>query len=81
MGVITSIGRQFRPPTTHTEPVQFAPELAQSIAQGTAAEKDDVEFDTIQKPTYHRDIESGVARVEAAQAVWGKNGKWILVAG
>jgi len=29
----------------------------------------------------HADIEGGVARVEAAQAVWGTHGKYIIVAG
>ena len=83
MGILNSISKTFQPVTVH------APETITATSEPgieTAAantEKNDVEVDIDLKATgeVRQDLESGVARVEAAQAVWGKYGFWIIAAG
>lgn len=76
MGLITwnSIAAQFRPsPTTN------GAEITTRVPQD-ATEKNDIEVEVL-KTAPRTVVESGVARVEAVQAVWGKHGKYIIVAG
>jgi hypothetical protein len=76
MGLITwdSIAAQFRP----AEAAPLSEVISQVPQDGT--EKNDVDIE-IQKPAPRVVAEPGVARVEAIQAVWGKNGKYIIIAG
>ena len=93
MGLIDSINRSFRPVNLQHRELEVTPGVAPPQGQDTIqqqkpnGEKDLIEgaadvddLDIIEKPI-HRDVESGVARVEAIQAVWGKYGLWLIGAG
>ncbi|PVH82237.1 siderochrome-iron transporter [Cadophora sp. DSE1049] len=83
MGILNSISRTFQPVTVHApETTTAASEPGIEVA-AVNTEKNDVEVDIDLKATgeARQDLESGVARVEAAQAVWGKYGFWIIAAG
>lgn len=89
MGVLTAVGQRFHTlTTTTTEPalaMEVVPAGDQTATQiADSKEKRDVDADTIHKGEgegTHQDVEAGVAKVEAAQAVWGKYGRWIIIAG
>lgn len=57
------------------------PDMSNVTLDRHRQEKLDSEVVEISKADHHADIEGGVARVEAAQAVWGKHGKYIIIAG
>lgn len=81
MGFLSSVKSQFLPSPEIVESSHHAPELSHSP---TAQEKDeihDADIETIVKPAHKLDVEGGVARVEAIQAVWGKHGKYLIIAG
>lgn len=74
MAIIDSIKAQFTPPSRAVETGHGIGE-GHSIAVGADGEM-------AEKPGYTVDVvERGVVNVEAVQAVWGKNGKWYIVAG
>lgn len=69
----------------HSIVAQFRPTDIADITEVTPSpqevtEKDDVDTE-VQKPTQRTVVESGVARVEVLQAVWGKYGKHLIIAG
>lgn len=92
MGLNSLMNRTFRPVNVHAQPEVtqgVAPSSEQNTVEPQRAnnEKDVIEGardtddgDVIEKPVA-RDVEAGIAKVEALQAVWGKNGFWIVAAG
>jgi hypothetical protein len=75
MGLKTwdSVTAQFHPsPDTIVSEVTPAPH--------NETEKSDIDVE-VQKPTQRVIDQPGVAKVEALQAVWGKHGKYIIIAG
>ena len=85
MGILNSISKTFQPVTVHAPETTAASATSEPGIEAAApnTEKNDVEVDIDLKTTgeARQDLESGVARVEAAQAVWGKYGSWIVAAG
>jgi hypothetical protein len=81
MGVLDAIKAQMRPAPGHIDAVEVTP--AAPVTNKKDAEKNDIDVDieAAEKPVLHAPVESGVARVEAVQAVWGKHGKWIIICG
>lgn len=43
--------------------------------------RNDIDIEVQKTETYHGDVENGVTQVEAVQALWGKKGKWLVIAG
>jgi hypothetical protein len=78
MGLLNSVRAQFRPSPEIVES-QDATEMHPTTVTGGDKKEPDVEINL--KAAQPVEIESGVARVEAAQAVWGKNGKYVIIAG
>jgi len=61
--------------------VEVAPEGQQTSTQGRSEKQNvDVDIET-QKQMASPPVENGVARVEAAQAVWGKHGRYLIILG
>lgn len=77
---------QFRPTPDHiiSEDISPAPVTATETSKHDTEKNDqigDAEFtDEPLKPVHNADA-LGVAKVEAIQTVWGKKGKWIIIAG
>lgn len=71
-----SVAAQLRP----TPETIVSSEVTPKTQQNESTEKNDVDVE-VQKPTHRAIAEPGVARVEALQAVWGKHGKHLLIAG
>jgi hypothetical protein len=80
MGILNSFRAQFRP-TPEIVDSQDATEMHPTTVAHADGEKKEPDVEVSLKATQPLDVESGVARVEAAQAVWGKNGKYIIIAG
>ena len=81
MGLVSAITTQLRPATQYVDAVEVVPEEPQGIAH-EKGEKHDADVDIeVQKPVALPVVESGVARVEAVQAVWGKHGRYVIIAG
>lgn len=84
MGFLDTVNRNFRPVAVHAPAAEVSPQGQETVetqrSNNEKIESGDVDVDAIDKPV-HRDVESGVARVEAVQAVWGKYGFWIVAAG
>ena len=82
MGLINSITTQLRPAHDHIDAVEGALEVTQATQTNDGEKNDaDADIETAQKPVHPTPVESGVARVEAVQAVWGKYGRYIIIAG
>ncbi|KUJ12625.1 MFS general substrate transporter [Mollisia scopiformis] len=84
MGFMKSVTAQLRPvpEVFDSEEVHEMPQTGH--AQNTEDKNDgDVDVEAIQKPVFNpqSNVESGVARVEAVQAVWGKRGRYMIIAG
>ncbi|KAM3084814.1 hypothetical protein ACMFMG_003264 [Clarireedia jacksonii] len=73
MAILDSIKRQFQP-----SPKIETAEGISVVTNGKEKEGIDVEKPVSDGPVA---VESGVVRVEVMQAVWGRNGRWILIAG
>jgi hypothetical protein len=81
MGFLTTITAQLQPlpdPIVSQE-IHEMPQAAQTGDKKEAA----VDVETIHKPDLipQSNVEAGVARVEAVQAVWGKRGKYMIIVG
>jgi hypothetical protein len=89
MGFLDAVKAQFRPSADSGVAQHAAPEDAAAPATVTgdfeksaATEPTDVDTEAGEKVIYQVQPEQqGVARVEAIQAVWGKKGRYILIAG
>ncbi|RFU29512.1 hypothetical protein B7463_g6836, partial [Scytalidium lignicola] len=82
MGLINVITTQLHPSTEQGDVVEVAAQTSQPATRGKEIEEINVDdAETIQKPDYRHDVEGGVARVEAVQAVWGKHGKYLIILG
>ena len=96
MGLLDSINNTFRPVQIHGQPgpgdttaapvtpsnekETFQPQRADGGNDGIETAPDVEDDDVLEKPV-SRDLEAGVAAVEALQVVWGKYGLWIVAAG
>lgn len=83
MGFLKSVTAQLRPvpDVLDSEEVHEMPHAALTT---TADDKNDANVDVeLQKPDFNPQpsVEAGVARVEAVQAVWGKRGRYLIIAG
>lgn len=84
MGILNSISAQLRPvpDTIHSEEIH---EMPRAVDSKNGDDKNDAEFDVeaLHKPVFdpHPPVEAGVAAVEAVQAVWGKRGRYFIIAG
>jgi hypothetical protein len=75
MAILDEIKSHFRP-TASTTGTDHA------VGEVHEIPKEDHDVEASEKPSYNVAVaEPGVASVEAIQAVWGKNGKWIIAAG
>jgi hypothetical protein len=84
MGIINAITAQFKPSPSNIESTGTSPPTQPRETHEAQDEKHEQEVDVeLQKSeaVYRPDIDPGVARVEAIQAVWGKKGKYIIIAG
>ncbi|KAL2074941.1 hypothetical protein VTL71DRAFT_8721 [Oculimacula yallundae] len=88
MGFLNSISKIFAPvvvhgPATTTAATTTSPSESDVQGEMIKHEKIEAKLGTKVKNdvAIGQDLESGVARVEAAQAVWGKRGIWIVGAG
>ncbi|KAG0645909.1 MFS siderochrome iron transporter C [Hyphodiscus hymeniophilus] len=80
MGFIDTIKTQLRPTPQHVDAVEIIPEATQE--KGVESEKNAADVDIeLQKQAASPTVEAGVARVEAVQAVWGKHGRYFIIAG
>lgn len=79
MGFNNSLKRQFRPSPDVVElgEVSHGLDIQQTEEQRNTT---DVDLETM-KQGHHQPVESGVARVEAVQAVWGNHGRYFIIAG
>ena len=96
MGFLDSINNTFRPVQIHGQPgpeittavpvassnekENVQPQRADGGNDGIETAPDVEDDDVLEKPA-PRDVEAGVAAVEALQVVWGKYGLWIVAAG
>lgn len=81
MGFLKAVTAQLRPlpDPNDSQEIHEMPQATQ-----TGNKKDvDVDVETIHKPDLipQSNVEAGVARVEAVQAVWGKRGKYMIIVG
>lgn len=60
----------------HTEGGEVVP-----VTSYQTEKKNDIDIEAQKAETHHADVENGVAQVEAVQALWGKKGKWLVIAG
>ncbi|KAI9732265.1 MAG: hypothetical protein M1818_007584 [Claussenomyces sp. TS43310] len=75
MTIIDTVKAQFSP-----APVEV--ELDHGVGEIHSVHAQDADIEGLEKPAYAVDVvERGVSNVEAAQAVWGKYGKWYIAAG
>ncbi|TVY85123.1 Siderophore iron transporter [Lachnellula suecica] len=79
MRFLDSVKTQFRPSPDIIDSEQH--EYDVTTRPRVIDEKHYADVDAVQKPSPRSDVESGVARVEAVQAVWGKRGRYIIIAG
>jgi len=84
MGYFNSVTAQFRPSPGPLEGSDITP-VPQPQTQDEKEKRDaniDVDVE-LQKSdaVYRPNVDPGVASVEAIQAVWGKKGKYIIIAG
>jgi hypothetical protein len=80
MGIFNTVRAQFRP-SPETVDSQDATEMHPTTVTHADGQMKEPDVEISLKAAQPVDVESGVARVEAAQAVWGKNGKYIIIAG
>ncbi|KAF8850702.1 MFS general substrate transporter [Acephala macrosclerotiorum] len=84
MCVLSSISAQLRPvpDTTLSEEVHEMPRT-NDPKNGDDKNNADVDVEALQKPVFdpHPPIEASVAAIEAVQAVWGKRGRYFIIAG
>lgn len=84
MGFLKSVSVLLRPAPDRMDS-QEVQQVATAIGTHEMDDKDEanVDIEAIQKrdliPQPH--LEAGVARVEAVQTVWGKRGKFMIIAG
>lgn len=92
MGLSFLINRTLRHVNIHAKP-EITQGVAPSSGQGTVelqltitekgifeGTRDSDDGDVVEKPVA-RDVEAGIAKIEALQAVWGKHGFWTVAAG
>lgn len=84
MGILSSISAQLQPvpDTVDSEEVHEMPRII-DLNNGDNKNDADVDVEALQKPSFdpHPPVEAGVAAVEAVQAVWGKRGRYLIIAG
>lgn len=69
--------RHFRPDSTSQQPVTNG-----SDVDGGTGREDTIQDGDLEKSTPNEtETEAGVAGIEATAAVWGKKGRWLVIAG
>lgn len=82
MGFTNAIKAQIRWSPDEDEVAEAVDPIHASDTPKKPIEQIDIDdAEVVQKPTHRPDLEGGVARVEAVQAVWGKYGKKIIIIG
>ncbi|KAJ9136590.1 Siderochrome-iron transporter [Pleurostoma richardsiae] len=77
MGFIGAVQRQFRPSAAEDGEVPPQDDAMHRTETSGAGDDQPDEKRVVQEQT----IEAGVSTIEAAQAIWGKTGRWIVIAG
>ena len=79
MGFSDSIKRQFRP--TPVDVVVVPPSTADEHRAGDPELGADEPRDEKEMMQEENKVDTGVATIEAAQAVWGTRGRWFVIIG
>ena len=86
MGLVNAIQSQFRPAAASTQAVAVSGSEAKP--EHVADSKPAGDLDAMEKAVIDEKdavlttpVEAGVAGIEAAQAIWGRSGRWLIIIG
>ena len=74
MGFLDAVRSQLRPMPTEAEPHDEHNPADAGVEEQNVVEVTDEKH--VEEP-----VETGVSTIEAAQAIWGKTGRWLVIAG